>query len=56
MFEWGLSGRGSWLLERLRPFPMPVVDWIGEVAAPDGAWALRGVGAGGRTACLLWVR
>ena len=28
-----------------------VVRWIGEVAAPDGAWALQSVGAGGRAAC-----
>jgi len=48
--------RIAWLLERLRPFPLPVVDWIGEVTAPDGAWALQGVGTGGRAACFLCVR
>ena len=54
MFEWGVVwSRIAWLLERLRPFPLPVVDWIGEVAAPDGAWALQGVGAGGRAACFF---
>jgi len=32
-----------------------VVLWIGEVAAPDGAWAMQGVGAEGRAACFLRV-
>jgi len=33
-----------------------LVLWVGEVAAPEGAWALQGVGAGERAACFLWVR
>jgi len=32
------------------------VLWFRDVKAPDGAWALQGVGAEGRAACFLRVR